>query len=141
MPLIRAIGRRLVLAALFVFALSFSVVRSDELGDFHAAVEEAATEYRAARATLETSGQAETTAAVNRFRQAWQSINDRFGTHRPAAFADDEEFVATFMLIDMRIIGVLLTIDMGNRDAAREGLAPIEQTLAQLSARSEPAAR
>jgi hypothetical protein len=43
------------------------------------------------------------------------------------------------MLVDMRLIGVLLTIDMGNRDAAREGLAPIEQTLAELRARSMPA--
>jgi hypothetical protein len=141
MSLIRAIGRRLALAALFVFALSFSVVRSDELADFHAAVEQATADYRAARATLETSSQAETAAAVNRFRQAWQSLNDRFGGHRPAAFADDEEFVTTFMLVDTRLIGVLLTIDMGNRDAARDGLAPIEQTLAQLRARSMPAER
>jgi hypothetical protein len=140
MSLIRAIGRRLALAAMFVFALSFSVVRSDELADFHAAVEQATADYRAARATLETSSQAETAAAVNRFRQAWQSLNDRFGTHRPAAFADDQDFVTTFMLIDMRLIGVLLTIDMGNRDAARDGLASIEQTLAQLSARSAPTA-
>jgi hypothetical protein len=141
MFLIRAIGRRLALAALFVFALSFSAVRSDELADFHAAVEQATADYRAARATLESSSQAETAAAVNRFRQAWQSLNDRFGAHRPAAFADDQDFVTTFMLVDMRLIGVLLTIDMGNRDAARDGLAPIEATLAQLRARSAPAAR
>jgi hypothetical protein len=139
MSLIHAIGRRLALAAVFVFALSFSVVRSDELADFHAAVEQATVDFRAARATLETSSQAETAAAVNRFRQAWQSLNERFGQHRPAAFADDQDFVTTFMLVDMRLIGVLLTIDMGNRDAAREGLAPIEQTLAELRARSMPA--
>jgi hypothetical protein len=141
MSLIRAIGRRLALAAVLVFALSFSVVRSDELADFHAAVEQATADYRAARATLETSSQAETAAAVNRFRQAWQSLNDRFGAHRPAAFADDQDFVTTFMLVDMRLIGVLLTIDLGNRDAARDGLVPIEQTLAQLRARSMPAER
>jgi hypothetical protein len=139
MSVLHAIGRRLALATVFVFALSFAVVRSDELADFHAAVEQATADYRAARATLETSSQAETAAAVNRFRQAWQSLNDRFGAHRPAAFADDQDFGATFMLVDMRLIGVLLTIDMGNRDAARDGLAPIEQTLAQLRARSMPA--
>jgi hypothetical protein len=42
------------------------------------------------------------------------------------------------MLVDMRLVGVLLVIDMGNRDAARDGLAPIEETLSQLSARSAP---
>jgi hypothetical protein len=138
MSLAAAIARRLALATLLVFALSFSAVRSDELADFHAAVEDAAAEYRAAQTTLETSSQADTTAAVNRFRQAWQSINDRFGANRPAAFADDADFVTTFMMVDMRLIGVLLTIELGNRDAAREGLRPIGETLAQLSARSAP---
>jgi hypothetical protein len=42
------------------------------------------------------------------------------------------------MMVDMRLIGVLLTIELGNRDAAREGLRPIGETLAQLSARSAP---
>jgi hypothetical protein len=46
MSFVGAIGRRLVLAALSVLALSPSV-RSDEVADFHAAVEEAAAEYRA----------------------------------------------------------------------------------------------
>jgi len=138
MSLVAAVARRLVLASLLVFALSFSVARSDELAEFHVAVEQATTDYRAALAILETSSQADTTAAVNRFRQAWQSINDRFGANRPAAFADDADFVTTFMMVDMRLIGVLLTIELGNRDAARDGLRPIGETLAQLSARSAP---
>jgi hypothetical protein len=141
MFLARAIGRRLALAALFVFALSLSV-RSDELVDFHAAVELAAAEYRAAMTTLETSGQQETAAAVQRFRQTWQALNERFtGEHRPAPFADDEQYPTMFMQVDVRLVGVLLTIDMGNRDAARSGLAPIQETLAQLSARSAPTSR
>jgi hypothetical protein len=137
MLLVRAIARRLVLAALFVFALSFSV-RSGELEDFHAAVADATVEYNTAMATLETSGQEETAAAVQRFRQSWQAINDRFGRHRPAPFADAQEFMTTFVLVDTRLIGVLLTIDLGNRKAARDGLAPIAATLADLSARSAP---
>ena len=115
--------------------------RADDLADFHAAVEQASADYRTAMATLEAQGQQETSAAVNRLRQTWQSINDRFGRHRPAAFAEDEQYSSMFMLVDMRLIGVLLTIDMGNRDAAREGLAPIEETLSQLSARSTPSER
>jgi hypothetical protein len=141
MFLARAIGRRLVLAALFVLALSLSV-RSDELAEFHAAVERATAEHRAAMTTLETSGQQETAAAVQRFRQTWQALNERFtGERRPAPFADDEQYPTMFMQVDVRLVGVLLTIDMGNRDAARSGLAPIQETLAQLSARSAPASR
>jgi len=130
-----------VLAALLVLAVAIPA-RGDELtDDFHAAVEQAAAEYRAARVTLETRGQAETAAAVQRFREAFQEIGERFGKNRPAAFADDEQFGNMFMLIDTRLVGVLLVIDMGNRDAARDGLKPIEETLSQLSARSAPAER
>ena len=141
MSFARALERRLVLATLFVFALSLSV-RSDELAEFHAAVELAAAEHRAAMDTLETSSQQETAAAVQRFRRTWQALNERFtGKHRPAPFADDEQYPTMFMQVDVRLVGVLLTIDMGNRDAARSGLAPIQETLAQLSVRSAPASR
>jgi hypothetical protein len=137
MSLARAIGRRLVLAGLLMLALSLSV-RSDELADFHAAVEQATAEYRVAMTTLETRSQEDTAAAVQRFRQSWQAINERFTKHRPAPFADDEAYGTMFVLVETRIVGVLLVIEMGNRDAARRGLAPIEETLASLSARSAP---
>jgi HAMP domain-containing protein len=137
MSLARAIGRRLVLASLLVLALSLSV-RTDELADFHAAVEQATAEYRVAMTTLETRSQEETAAAVQRFRQSWQAINERFTKSRPAPFADDETYGTMFMLVDTQAVGVLLVIEMGNRDAARAGLAPIGETLANLSARSAP---
>ena len=140
MSILRAIGYRLLLAAFFVYALSFSV-RSDELSDFHAAVGVAEDRYRIAMETLDTRGQAETAAAVHRLREAWQSLGERFGTNRPAVFADDEEYTGLFMQVDMRLIGVLLVIDMGNRNAARDGLAPVQETLARLSARSAPTSR
>jgi hypothetical protein len=135
MSIPRAIGRRLVLAALFMLALSLSV-RSDELVDFHAAVEQATAEYRIAMTTLETRSQEETAAAVQRFRHSWQSIGERFGNNRPAPFVDDEKFPTMFMLVDTQLVGVLLVIEMGNRDAARSGFAPIGETLASLSERS-----
>ena len=140
MSFVSAIGHRLALAALLGLTLSLSV-HGDDVADFHAAVEEATAEYRVARATLETSGQQETAAAVQRFRWAWQSLNERFVKPPPAPFADDPDYPTMFMQVDVQLIGVLLTIDMGNRDAARNGLAPIGDTLARLSARSAPGAR
>ena len=137
MSFARAVLSRLVLAALLVFAL-LAPGRADELADFHAAVEHAAVEYRMLTATLATRGQEETAAAVHRFRQAWQAINERFGKDRPAAFADDEQYGAMLTLVDARLVGVLLVIDMGNRDAARDALAPIRETLARLAVRSAP---
>jgi hypothetical protein len=112
---------------------------ADDLADFHAAVDLAAYEYQAALQTLDTRSREETAAAVSRFRQSWQVITDRFAGHRPEAFADDETLAGTFMQVDARIVGALIVIDIGNREAARSALAPIAETLAGLSARSAPA--
>ena len=80
-------------------------------------------------------------AAVQRFRESWQVVIDRFGANRPAAFADHEQYPAIFMLVDARIVGALIVIDIGSRDAARDALAPVAETLAQLNARTTPSAR
>src|SRR5258707_12618129 len=82
MSFARALGRRLVLATLFVFALSLSV-RSDELADFHAAVERATAEHRAAMTTLETSGQQETAAGGQRIWQTWAGADGRLPPAHP----------------------------------------------------------
>src|SRR5215472_15707881 len=134
---LRALGGRPVPAVLCVLALALPA-RGDDLADFHAMVEQASAQYRVAVTTLETQGQPETAAAVHRLRQSWQSITERFAQNRPAAFADDKEFSTMFMVVDIRLFGVLLVIDMGNREAARNALAPVEETLSRLSARSAP---
>jgi hypothetical protein len=127
------------LAAIFALWVMLTAgAEADDLADFHSAVEHAASQYRAAVQTLETRGREETTAAVHRFRQAWQLVIDRFEKNPPAALGGDEQYAATFMQVDMRIVGALLVIDIGSREATRDALAPIEQTLAQLSARSAP---
>ena len=133
--------RGLAAALLVALVAAASPTPADELADFHAAVERAAGEYRLALRTLETRGQDETAAAVHRLRAAWQAIGERFGANRPAAFADDENFAGMFMQIDVGLVGVLLVIDLGNRDGARAALAPIGETLARLAARSAPSPR
>jgi hypothetical protein len=143
MSLVRAARRSCaLLMALCLQALALSVpAPADELADFHAAVEQASAQYRVAMVTLETRGREETTAAVQQFRQAWQSIIDRFGANRPPAFANDEQNAGMFMQVDMRLVGALIVIDIGSREAARDALAPIQETLTQLSALSGSTSR
>ncbi len=127
------------LAAVLLSCLLLSVAgRADDLADFHTAVEHAAGQYRVALQTLETRGREETAAAVHRFRAAWQDVIDRFEKNPPDALRGDEQYAGTFMQIDMRIVGALLVIDMGSREAARDALAPIAETLARLGERSAP---
>ncbi len=51
---------------------------------------------------------------------------------------DDESYGTMFMQLDVSLIGVLLVIDLGSRDAARAALPPIEDTLTKLAERSAP---
>jgi hypothetical protein len=111
---------------------------ADDLADFHIAVARAALEYHLALDILDTRSRKETSAAVSRFRHAWQDVIERFNSHRPAALADDKTLGATFFQVDARIVGALIVIDFGSREAARKALAPIADTLTDLSRRTAP---
>jgi hypothetical protein len=112
---------------------------ADDLADFHAAVEQASTQYRVAMTTLNARGREETAAAVQRLREAWQVVIDRHAANRAAADRDAD--AAMFMQVDTRIVGALIVIDIGSREAARDALAPIGETLSRLRTRSEPPLR
>jgi hypothetical protein len=130
-------GLRSRCAALLLALAAFTCpALADELSDFHDAVEDATVVYNSAMSILETRSQADTAAAVHALRASWQAIGERFAGHRPAAFADDENYATMFFQVDMSLVGVLLVIDLGNRDGARAGLTTVGETLAKLSARS-----
>ena len=130
---------RLVCTALVVLATQVAApVDAEERDHFHAAVERAIVQYRVAMTTLETRGQAETAAEVHRLRGTWQAIGERFAVDRPAAFANDQELPGLLLQVDTRFVGLLLVIDLGNREVARESLLSIGETLSRLSARSPP---
>jgi hypothetical protein len=131
--------RRPLGVAFLALGLLASPGRADELADLHAAVAEASAHYRAAMTTLETRGREETSAAVHRFRESWQALVDCLAkSQRPAVFADEEQLSAMVTLTDTRLVGALIVIDIGSREAARSALAPIAETLADLGARSAP---
>jgi hypothetical protein len=133
----RTIARLLRVALLLIAVPSLAAsTAADELADFHSAIEEATSQYRVALLTLETHGPEDTAAEVVRLRAAWQAFGERFGAHRPAAFADDEQYGAMFTILDAQIVGALIVINAGRQDAARKALAPIGELLADLSARS-----
>jgi hypothetical protein len=139
MPVVRHVCRlgAALAALLLVWVMLTAGAEAGNLAEFHAAVERASERYRIALQTLESRGREETASAVHRFRDAWQAVADRFEKDRPA-FGGDEQYAATLLQVDMRIISALIVIDIGSREAARDALAPIAETLAQLSARSAP---
>jgi hypothetical protein len=132
--LVRGMGARFV-TVLMALVLQVMVLplRADELSEFRAALDDAQTRYRVAMTTLETRGREETAAEVRRFRQTWQAVIDWFDARRPASLGDQKDYAGLFMQVDARILGALIVIDIGSRDAARDALAPIAETLADLN--------
>jgi hypothetical protein len=131
--------RPVLWAIVLLVVLSPGIGRADPLGDLHALVENAAAQYRVAMTTLEASGREQTALEVRRFRSAWQAVMEQFAANRPAAFVADDEYPSVFMQIDAMIVGALIVIDIGSRDAARKGLMPIGAILTRLQDRSAPA--
>lgn len=107
---------------------------SDNQAEIRAALEQAAARYRVLMRTLETRGRQETSAEVARFREAWQTVIERLKSDRP----EDEEQAALLFQVDSRIVGVMIVVDIGSREAAREALVPIAKTLEQLTERAAP---
>jgi hypothetical protein len=130
---------RSTLWVVLLLALALSAPgRAGETAGFRAALEAATAQYRLAMSTLERSSQEQTAAEVRRFREAWQAVIDRAGPNRPAAYPTTEQFFSMLMQIDTRIVGVLLVIEIGNREAARDGLAPIEEILLRMQGGATP---
>jgi hypothetical protein len=130
MPIVRLF--RLFFAVLLA-GLMLQPAGADERDDFQAALEDASARCRTALQILETESQQNTAAAVHRFRQSWQRVMDRHGAIRTDTRTED---AALFLDVDMRIIGVILVIDLGNRDAARSALEAIDNKLTEFGARS-----
>jgi hypothetical protein len=128
---------RTTLLALTLAAASLPAA-ADDLEQFTAALEQAQLQYQVALRTLETSGREQTAAEVRLFRQAWQQVIARLDENRPAQFGTDESYAATMTQVDASVVGALIVIDIGSREAARSALTPIGETLAKLRERATP---
>jgi hypothetical protein len=124
----------LALTAAVLF-LQGSLAIADERADFEAAFKLADAQYQIALKTLETSGREQTSAEVARLRDAFQAVIQQFDAHK-GALGGGDDYAGMLMQLDARIVGVLLVIDFGSREAARAALTPIGQTLSDLAARA-----
>jgi hypothetical protein len=112
-----------------------SAAGADERADLNAAFELASAQYQVAAKTLETRGRDETAAEVGRLREAFQSVIQQFDANR-AALGLDPDYDGMLLQLDVSVVGVMLVIDFGSREAARDALTPIGQRLAELRARA-----
>jgi len=97
----------------------------------------ATTQYQVALRTLETRGREETANEVARLREAFQAVIAKFDANR-AALGGDQDYAGLLFQLDTSIVGVMLVVDFGSREAAREALVPIGRSLSELRARAAP---
>jgi hypothetical protein len=112
-----------------------SAAGADERSELEAAFRLANAQYQIALKTLETRGREETAAEVHRLREAFQAVMERFNANE-SALGLDTDYAGALMQFDVSIVGVMLVIDFGSREAARDALTPIGQSLAELQARA-----
>ena len=108
---------------------------ADERSELAAAFRLASVQYEVALETLETRGREETAAEVHRLREAFQAVIQKFDANR-TTLGLDPEYDGMLMQLDVSMVGVMLVIDFGSREATRDALAPIGQSLAELEARA-----
>jgi len=128
------LGTVILITALLV-QWPISAAGADERAELEAAFKLASAQYQIALKTLETRGRGETSAEVGRLRETFQAVIQQFDANR-AALGLDQDYAGMLMQLDVSIVGVMLVIDFGSREAARDALTPIGESLAELGARA-----
>jgi hypothetical protein len=128
------LGTVILITALLV-QWPISAAGADERAELEAAFKLASAQYQVALKTLETRGREETSAEVGRLRETFQAVIQQFDANR-AALGLDQDYAGMLMQLDVSIVGVMLVIDFGSREAARDALTPIGESLAELGARA-----
>jgi hypothetical protein len=119
-----------------VLAIALIPARADDLAAFNAAVEKAATHNRVALGYLRTESVDLAVLELERMQAAWGELVGRFGRNPPAALRDNPLFVETLIDVPTRLVGTLLTLDMGRVDLARAALQTNREKLSALRKRS-----
>jgi hypothetical protein len=124
-----------VLVAALLAQWPIAAAGADERSELAAAFKLASAQYQVALKTLETRSRDETAAEVYRLREAFQAVIQQFDANR-TALGLDPDYDGMLMQLDVSMVGVMLVIDFGSREAARDALTPIGQSLADLEARA-----
>ena len=104
---------------------------ADDLSDFNAAVEKTESHNRVAIGYLRTGNIDLAWIEIDRLRDAWGALQQRFAGHRPQVF-DGNHYVTAMTDIAMRLITADMMLKSGHPDAARQSLDSIRGDLYDL---------
>jgi hypothetical protein len=121
---------QIVRAACIVLVLaSGAAARADDLADFNAAVEAASAHNRVAIGYLRTGNADLASLEIDRLREAWSTLTQRFSARRPAVFEGNALYGTTLVGVIARLVGADLMLKTGRLDNAREGLEAVRGDL------------
>jgi hypothetical protein len=106
--------------------------RTDELADFNAAIEAASAHNRVAIGYLRTGNEDLASLEIDRLRDAWIRLTERFSGNRPDVFANNPLYGRLFTGVSARLVGADLMLKTGRLDAARNSLDAIRGDLYEL---------
>jgi hypothetical protein len=105
---------------------------ADDLADFNAAIELASAHNRVAIGYLRTGNEDLASLEIDRLRDAWIRLTERFSGNRPDVFVNNPLYGKLFTAVSARLVGADLMLKTGRLDAARNSLDAIRGDLYEL---------
>jgi hypothetical protein len=118
--------------ACLALALSGGVARGDDLADFNAAVEAVSAHNRVAIGYLRTGNADLASLEIDRLRDFWNRLNERFSGNRPNAFEGNALYGKLFTAVNARLVGADIMLKTGRLDAASDALNSVRRDLYDL---------
>jgi len=109
--------------------LAGAPARADDLADFNAAVEATMVHRRALDRHLRNGDRDDAMLELDGMRAAWSKVAT---LPRPTAFKSTERYTETMLDISARMVGMVLVLNLGRPDVARETLDAIRDALSRL---------
>jgi hypothetical protein len=111
--------------ACLALALMAGPAVAGDLADFNAAAEAVASHNRVAIGYLRTGNTDLASLAIDRTREAWGALQQRFGGRRPDIFVGNRVYGKIFTGVSARLVGAALLLNAGRPDAAADSLNAI----------------
>ena len=118
--------------ACLALALYGGVARGDDLADFNAAVEAVSAHNRVAIGYLRTGNADLASLEIDRLRDFWNRLNERFSGNRPNAFEGNALYGKLFTAVNARLVGADIMLKTGRLDAASDALNSVRGDLYDL---------
>lgn len=113
-----------------------SAAFAGDLDLFTAALDDTVLHNRAALRHLRAERTDLAVMELQRMRESFSLLVERFGKERPEVLRDDPDYVTTMVDVPTRIVATFMMIDFGRIDIAQNSLLAICRSLDELRARA-----